>query len=307
LAIAAYVGMMLPVTGQIKVFPFPYEAASYISEPHSHSLRIFPFNGNAITIPLPFPVDGVTFAPDGKAIYGFVREDPFRAGLSKIEFNPIRTTTVPGTLSFIIQTFAISSRQDKVAASGIVHNQHGNRCGLFEILIPNGSIRQILNSECNEHWACDNISLSPNGERAIARIGNSMTHDFHLEQIDLVHGTTKSLGEQFSIGVWSPDGKWIAAREKSQRDKLFLVDSTDFSHRRDLGGAIVMKPAWSPDSRYLLLWKSYLFRCGIYPDLEPPLTLETLDIQSGKKSTIRSSRCQVTGGPTGWVSSEFAH
>jgi hypothetical protein len=107
------------------------------------------------------------------------------------------------------------------------------------------------------------------------------------------------------MGAWSPDGKWIAARESGRYDKLFLLDALDFSRRRALGGAIVAEPTWSTDSRYLLLWKDYLFRCGIYPDLEPPATLETLDVQTGKRSAIRTSQCKITGGPTGWISSEI--
>lgn len=294
--------VIVPLTGQIKLSPYPYEAASYVSQPHSHSLKIFPSKGNAVTIVLPY-VDGLTFAPDGKSLYGFVREDPFRAGLSKIEFNPTRITTVPGSQSLIIQTFAISSRQDKLVASGNLRDEHGNRCGLFEISIPSGSIRQILNSDCRESWDCQNLSLSPSGEEAIAGIGSHVSHEFHFERIDLARGTTKSLDDQFSLGVWSPDGKWIVARERSRRDKLFLVDAMSFSRQRDLGGAIVLKPAWSPDSRYLLLWNSSL-RCGI---VEASSTLETLDIQTGKRSTIRSSQCQITSGPTGWVSSEITH
>jgi len=83
--------LIAPLTGQVKLPPYPYEAASYTSQAHSHSLKIFPSRGNAVTIVLPY-VDKLTFAPDGKSLYGFVREDPFRGGLSKIEFNPTRIT-----------------------------------------------------------------------------------------------------------------------------------------------------------------------------------------------------------------------
>ena len=81
------------VTAQVTV-SYPYEAASYVSQPHSHALVVFPSKGKPVTIPVPFQVDGVTFAPDGKSIYGFIRDNqedfdplhPLQAGLSKIEF-----------------------------------------------------------------------------------------------------------------------------------------------------------------------------------------------------------------------------
>jgi WD40-like Beta Propeller Repeat len=311
LATTALGGLIASSTGQIKVFPYPYEVAEYVAGSHSHELRIFPSKGQAVTIALPFRVERATFGPDGKSVYGIIVDSQKdvgrdRPGLSRIEFNPTRATPVPGTSGFIIKSFAISTRQDKLVISGNLEHTDGRRCGVFEILIRDGNFRQVLSSDCQDQWSWDHLSLSPNGEQAIASVSRNITHEFHLELIDLVHGTTKSLGSEFWMGVWSPDGKWIAARESGRRDKLFLLDAVSFSRQRALGGAIVLVPAWSPDSRYLLLWKEYLFRCGIYPDLEPPATLETLDTQTGKRSAIRSSQCQITGGPTGWVSREIA-
>ena len=88
-------------------------------------------------------------------------------------------------------------------------------------------------------------------------------------------------------------------------DSLVLIDTTSFSRRRTLGSAGALAPAWSPDARYLLLWKYCLFRCGFSLDLDPPATLETLDLQTGKRKTIRNSRCQINNASTGWVSKEI--
>jgi hypothetical protein len=311
LATIVFISVTVSSTGQNQSVPYPYEAAGYVSGPLLHALRIFLSKGNAVTIALPFRLERATFAPDGKSVYGIIADsqsdvDRDQPSLSRIEFNPTRASSVAGTNGFIaIKSFAVSSRQDKIVISGNRQSANGRGCGVFEILVPNGDVRQILISDCHYQGAWDNLSLSPNGAEAIASVGTNRG-DLHLERIDLVHGATKSLGSEFWMGIWSPDGKWIAARASSGYDRLFLIDASDFSRRRTLGGAIVLKPAWSPDSHYLLLWKEYLFRCGIYPDLEPPATLETLNIQTGKRSTIRSSRCQITGGPTGWVSSEIA-
>jgi hypothetical protein len=126
-----------------------------------------------------------------------------------------------------------------------------------------------------------------------------------VELLDLVHGTTTSLGSEFWTGVWSPDGKWIAMLGTGN-NKLFLVDARDFSKRRELGDTTGIEPVWSPDSRYLLLWKYYWFKCGFYIDIEPPAALEMLDIKNGKRTAIRSSDCQVDRAQIGWISSEAA-
>jgi hypothetical protein len=301
----ALTGLMTPSTGQVKVIPYEYEGADYLSGPHSDALRVFPSKGDPITIALPFYIREATFGPDGKSIYGIIADRkstvvPDRLGISKVDFNPIRANLIPGTRGFVIHSFAISPRQNKIAISGNLQTADGRRCGVFEILIPEGNVRQVLNGDCHDQWFWDYLSLSPSGEQAIA------SHDRHLELLSLVQGTTRSLGNEFEAGIWSPDGKWIAARESGNRDRLWLIDAANFASRRSLGGGVVLMPQWSPDSRYLLLWKDYIFRCGFYLDVDPPSTLEILDIRSGKRTTIRSSRCQIGNGPTGWISDEIS-
>jgi hypothetical protein len=297
LAAMAFVELTVSSIGQIKVSPYPYEGANYVSSPQSDALRIFPSKRNAITIAFPFRLRTEMFGPDGKSIYGIIIADRKtndardQSGLSKVEFNPIRVSPVPGTIGLNIRSFAVSSRQDRLVVSGNLHNAN---CGVFEILLPDGKIRQVLSYDCHNLWDWVDLSLSPNGEQAVATVGSNIDHDLHLELIDLVHGTTKSLGDEFCLGAWSPDGKWIVVRKSGPRDELSLLDAVDFSRRRALGGVVVLAPEWSPDSRYILVWSGSLFRCGLYADLDGPSTLQTLDIQTGKRSTIQSSRCQIT-------------
>jgi WD40 repeat protein len=118
-------------------------------------------------------------------------------------------------------------------------------------------------------------------------------------------GTTHVVSKDFWIGVWSPDGKWIAVKANRDR-RLFLLDARDFSKRRSLGNTSSSDPEWSPDSRYLLLWKYSLFKCGFFLDIEPPATLEVLDVKTGHRSTIHSSGCQLSFGSTGWLSTDIA-
>jgi hypothetical protein len=290
--------------------PAQYQSANHQFGIDSDTLTLFPPSGKTITIKLPFRLNDATFGPDGESIYGTIFDAkatlrPHPAGLSRIELNSQRATVIPGSIGILIKSFAVSSRQDKVVISGSRQDTNGRRCGVFDIPIPVGDVKQILSADCHNQWSWDHLSLSPNGEQAVATVGSNANHDLHLEILDLVYGTTKSLGGEFWIGAWSPDGKWIAARSNGRVDKLILIDAANFSRRRPLGPADVLMPQWSPDSRYLLLWKEYPFRCGFSLDVDTPATLETLDIQTGKRSTIKNSRCQIDQGTTGWISGEI--
>jgi hypothetical protein len=233
---------------------YPYDVAAYLPASlgsDTDTLKLFPFEGAAVTIALPFRLSGVMFAADGKSAYGFnasgengiYRNLP---GLAKIEFNPTRLTPVLGTIPFVfIKSLAISARQDKLVISGNRLDSDGRRCGVFEILLPAGNVRQILKSDCRYQWAWDKFSLSPDGAQAIATVGSNTDHDLHLELIDLVRGTARSFGRGFRVGVWSPDGNWIAALGNGNH-KLFLMDAHDLSKRRSLGSASAIKPTCRP-------------------------------------------------------------
>jgi hypothetical protein len=101
--------------------------------------------------------------------------------------------------------------------------------------------------------------------------------------------------------VWSPDRKWIAALGNGT-NKLVLIDTGKFRQKRTLGSIAAIPPAWSLDARYLTVWKYHLFRCGFYLDVEPPATLELIDTETGKRSTVKSSQCELVLGSTGWLS-----
>jgi Tol biopolymer transport system component len=309
LTVIASLGLGACSTERTEMAASPYRAANYLPAGYGSdrdALKLFPSEGTAVTITLPFRLSGVMFAADGKSVYGVNTSGENGIyqnlpGLSRIGFNPTRIAPVPGTAPFLITTFAVSAREDKLVISGSRSGPDAGGCGVFEIALPAGNVRQVLKSDCS--W--DMLSLSPDGVQAIARVGSNTDHDLRLELIDLIRGTTKSLASGFWIGVWSPDGKWIAALGNGDH-KIFLMDAHDLSKRRLLGTTAIRQPEWSPDSRYLLLRKYALFKCGFYIDIDPPATLEMLDIRTGKRSTIRSSDCQLQFGSTGWVSKEIA-
>jgi WD40 repeat protein len=279
-----------------------YVAAVYSGGPAfvgEQRLTLFPLDTRkARDIALPFPLGYFVFSSDGKALYAEtstqVPGTRPRAGLLRIEFNPTRVSPVLGGSGFRSSFgLAVSAHQDKLLISGPHWNGARIACGVFELLVKDGSVRQILeSSDCHVAEAHSYLSLSPNGTQAVA------IHNRSLELIDLARGASKSLGEEFYKASWSPDGKWIAALEYSPQQRTILFDASSFTPRRMLGTTDLK---WSPDSRYLLGWK-WQALCGpaeVY-------TLEAIEVETGKSSTIASSKCELAGGVAGWLSSEIA-
>lgn len=134
------------------------------------------------------------------------------------------------------------------------------------------------------------LSLSPDGERAVAR------HNDRVELIDIAGGTAEPLREDFFIAAWSPDGKWLAALERGEKGHTILLDAKTLTPVRVLGPSEL---DWSPDSQYLLGMKQHDW-CGPYSG-----TLETINIETGERTTIKSSKCHVNQATTGWVRADI--
>ncbi len=279
-----------------KEAPYRYSPANFFHSPLRPSvLAVFPLVGKAVKVPLPFDPGYVAFSPDGKSLYATAALDPTkpsdaRTGLLKIEFNPTRVSNVPGSLEFVIFSVAVSGREDKLVISGRRLENGGPSCGVFELNLSDGDARQIFRSQdCDYLSAWNDLNLSPDGERALA------LHNRRLELLDLVTGTSRPIGPpEFRTGAWAPNGKWIAALDNSRPSQLFLIDPNNLSLRRRLGGTDG-GVHWSPDSRYLLLFRNQLL-CWFYS-----YTIETLEISTGKRSVIPNSRCSIQGGASGWV------
>jgi WD40-like Beta Propeller Repeat len=269
-------------------------------------LKLFPADGPATVVKIPFNLWLVKFASDGRSLYASLQLDPLTKpeqtpGLVRLDLNSMRSTPVAGTQGFGIKDFAVTHDGRKIVISGNHREKDGGKCGLFEIMVSTGAARRVLAADCGYRWSWTDLTISPAGDRAAAGYGNTHTdHNYRLDLIDLAHGTTKSIGD-LDRATWSPDGKWIAAIEWN-RKRLVLLDANDLSRRRDLGSTV--SAAWSPDSRYLLTWKWHFLKCGFFIDVEPPASFEVLEVATGKRSLIRSSQCQLIAGPIGWVSSD---
>lgn len=76
-----------------------------------------------------------------------------------------------------------------------------------------------------------------------------------------------------------------------------LIDSQNTKRRRNLGPTSDSQAEWSPDSRYLLIAKPQWLQCGPYL-----WSLQTIDVQTGKRTGLKSAHCKIYQNATGWLS-----
>ena len=275
---------------------YPYSAANYfpnfavrVIEP----LRIFPLNAKEIKIALPEKLGYIAFSPDRRFLYA----TPFGSPpmLVKIDLKTAQVDPVPGTQELVGQ-IAVSSDQRSVIVSGSRGSPANRACGVFIVTLPGGTLQQVLTaSDCSYTSSWTDLTVSPDGARLLAK------HNRRWELINLPDGSTQVLSDKTWGAALSPDGKWIAVLCDYNHTRLKLLDASDLSLKRNLGGANGGL-YWSPDSRFLLLYKDQL-RCGL---LAYYYSIEILDVQTGQRNVPKSSRCAILGGVGGWVSNEIA-
>jgi hypothetical protein len=188
---------------------------------------------------------------------------------------------------------AVNATGDKVVLSAIYDHDGISECGLFELSVPGGAVAKILDNlslNCDFLSSWTELSLSNDGMRMVGtagkgRVGVVNLHEHRVERL-----------WQGAAAWWSPDGKWIAALSFSDKLEIELIRASDFAVRRKFDGGSA-RLQWSPDSRYLLVMTRGL--CGLGTGYFG--SLQTLDIQSGQRSLISSSKCKVNLMSTGWV------
>ena len=265
--------------------PYPFSAA-YFDGPAGSTKRLFlfPLEGKALSVPLPpLPLDFglLAYSPDGKALYGKTIFPDSAKGLIKVEFDPIRTSIVPGSADFGIQGLTIPLQLDRIFLEGW-HSSGGNQYGIFELNPRTGASKTVL--------------LHPD-----AFSGKVTSLDRRRRWAELLNpndGTIMALGDGLKAGAWSPNGKWIAARlDTGEGEKIVLIDGSNVSRRRTLASTEDGIFHWSPDSKYLLISRSELL-CGPFTMYG---SLQTLDIETGKRKRIASSHCRILTNTTGWL------
>jgi hypothetical protein len=258
-------------------------------------IRLFPVKGGKeADIELPGPIRVLAVAPGGRVLYaspslGPNVLQPPAPGLFAVDLRAVGKTLLQGSSEFVFPTsMAVSSDEKKLLVSGAAMVDGKASCGVYEFVPATGGVRKIVSAvSCQREEAWSSLSFSNDGSHATA------IHWKRLEVIDLSSGEMATVGDAFYGAAWSPDGKWIAAREYSGQLRTVILDARTFTRVRTLEDAEML---WSPDSRYLLSVRQ-LRSCVL-----EFYTLVRIDIQSGRSNPIDSSRCKAAGGQAAWVS-----
>jgi hypothetical protein len=268
---------------------YPYIPAfvSTVSAAPGHTEVVaFPLRGAPSKVPVRTASSPFAYSPAGDAIYGQCSPDSdagARVALCRIELKSGLRSTLPGSIGLYAGDIAVSTHEDCILVSGVLRGESDTR-GVFKLSLPSGKMRIVLvEKEGSPNSAWTHLSLAPDCERALG------SHDGLVEVIDLAQNRTKPLDGGLFLAAWSPDGKWVAAVENGEKGRTILMDAGTLQRKRTLGPSEI---GWSPDSRYLLGFKP----CDSYHG-----TLEVIDVGSGYRIAVESSRCQLNQATVGWV------
>jgi hypothetical protein len=140
-------------SGQDSFRYYPYVPAMYAGD---RRLVLFPLTGQKEEVSLPVPLGGYAVSPDGRTLYttSGMGGGPqgSQAVLYRIDFRPARLEGVLGSDGFrFLSSFAVSLKQDTVVAAGRYWDGTRLLCGVFELGIPNGRVRQVSDSrDCTQ-------------------------------------------------------------------------------------------------------------------------------------------------------------
>jgi hypothetical protein len=254
-------------------------------------LTLFPSTGSPLKIDLPKSVrtaQVVRTYGDGKSIYT-TTSLAAPQGITKIEFNPVRESIVPGSETFLRVSFLTTMPDGNLRVSGCRKDLEQAACGVFEIDPASGKARLIASLVAQRQYR----DISPDGKRALVYDGDVIKREpLRAGVVDLASGIAQPL-KGVESGSWSPDGRWLVVLRKKH---LELLDSNTLIPIRSLGAAKSMG-IWSPDSKLILSVRSRI-SCSLTLYGE---SLSVLDVEKGERKLIDSSRCQWAGGPITWI------
>jgi hypothetical protein len=268
-------------------------------------IAVFPPAGKQFDISLPFIPRWFAYGPSGRSVYATALVDTGRGsvttqrGILKVELDPVRVSNIEGLDAFYsLGPLAVSQGEDLVVSGGAKGNYPAGSCGVYEIRLPAGDVSAAIEtSDCRAGSPWRVLSLSPEKMEALISANRS------LALLDLAKGSITKIEGQLSKGSFSPDCKWIVAIQINNPNppKTILIDRSDLTKRRDLGDSEDSEAVWSPDSKFLLR--------AVYRPACPsqnPLALETLEVQTGKRSLIKESICNSgSSRQIGWVRSDI--
>jgi Tol biopolymer transport system component len=261
-------------------------------------LVVFPFNGKKITASLPPAFAGYSFSADGKSIYGFAGSTG-APPVSVASIKRLGLTAIKASQGLEdIESVAPDADGGIVAVSALRRRDGARECGVFVLDVARETAEHVVDNPGGDCFGFvslwKGLSLSPDGSRAVGTAGSRSLGVINLER----HRIEKLWPG--SAASWSPDGKWIADLTYALPAEIHLIRASDLSTERTLGQTRGGRLQWSPDSRYLLLLD--MGACGVGTGYFG--TLETLDIDTGQRAVIASSRCKVNHPSFGWISDD---
>lgn len=312
--VALIAAFSAPKAGSVE--PVSFSPASLVSRstgegPTESVISVFPPGGTAFDIPLTLTTRWFTYGPSGKSAYAsaFKQTGPRsftdQRGVFKIDLDPVRVSIIPGLDAFYSAgPFALSHDEDFLVFGGAKGNYPAGRCGVYKAAIPAGDVSAVIEtSDCRVGSPWRVLSVSPEGNEALIT-GTLPSVGGGLALLDLTRGSLTKLEGQLYAGSFSPDGKWIAALQRGDPtkapSKTMLLDRTDLSKKRDLGGVNDTEIVWSPDSKFLL----HAVPRPACPS-QNPLALETLEVATGNRALIKDSICNAgSSRQIGWIRSD---
>jgi hypothetical protein len=292
-------GLQAPTSG-----PTSFSAAYIHPGSDGHpELTVFPNVGREITIPLPQGLSSSitvnAFSPEGDAIY--VQDSTLGGldGIRKVEFKPARQSIVNGTAGLgSIWHLTVLRPSGSIFISGIANTLRGAECGTFEVDQNGGGLRRLLAGaypECGGGGG----AVSPDGKQVLGYSGGKLC------MIDLAGGALQAIKGLDGLSradvmwkkqvTWSPDGHWIIVSADPKR--LVLIDTRSPFKQKKLGPLADGAAVAAPDAKRLLVLKSQA-HCSLALYFQ---SLETIDIETGVRSVIKSSQCKLSGGFFGWI------
>jgi len=263
-------------------------------------LFVFPFEGNEVAIGLASELRSMTFSASGLSMYGVAESySSGKPALVALAIKPGGVSPLLSSMPFVsVYGLAVDASEGMGIISATLERDGVRECGLFRFDIKNGGIEHIvdnLSGRCDDFLSSwSHLSISPDGSRIVGTVGKG--------QLGIIDLRSRRVEKRWSgtAAAWSPDGKWIAALTFEAHMQVDLVRSGDLSVQRRLGPDDSGSLEWSPDSRYLLLWDAGL--CGIGTGYVG--TLQVLDIKTGQRMSVNSSKCKVDLMTIGWVSDD---
>ena len=245
----------------------------------------------------------IAFSSDGTAMYGQNLGLPGHpAGMTKVDLKQRTTSSVPGSSELgEVWSLIESEPRGRILASGVSLKDGKAQCGAFEIDPLAGALHPLrvsASKNCGDALG----PVSPDGRHALSHSGKE------LALVDLSSGALRTIegindevwlsrATWLNRSSWSPDGHWIAVVHGG---RLTVIDADDTSRRKKLGASGSGPVKWSPDSKQLVLSQPQLSCAAtLYGE-----SLETVDVQTERRSAVQSSHCQIAGGVFGWLSDE---